>query len=766
MKQTFLDRVRESLTAAMADYNREDVTAQRLVIFPDKTGEWEPIIARLRGTLPIVTFGEYNPSTLTGPAVYIRSLVFRTIDSNLPEGQTPIIYLPGCSREQLRNLEECPDEIKPLAGLQYLGEVWSQRNGRDWTLLAYLKTHQGGLSLKVNDEPETREAIKNAANVLADESVEFLKSREPLNAAFFDDLHHADPARQILQWMNEPDGEKQTMKTAGNWKSFCAKCKKEYEIDPEKDGAASAAEKLGMQGGKWADVWKRFKEKPVAYPQIPQILRNTKMPTGWFPYTDSWPQFNDAREKELALVITSLADVAPDNVRIQIADLEKAHAQRRTWVWAEMRESPLARALEHLAILAKITKETKFGGTVEEQAERYTQNLWKADDAVVRALEQATNKTNLKAITIAINALYPAWLNEMADAFQKEWKRAPVQFTKENHDPVMGEVILFVDGLRMDLGHRLCSMITDDGCSCTLSHRFSALPTETSTAKPAVMPIAGELNAGEKLTPKTRSGAMANLTALRIILEEKGFCVLADLDTGNPQKSAWTDCANIDEEGHSKGIELPLVLDRELKRICNRVTELLDAGWHTVKIVTDHGWLLLPGGLPKTDLKPALAEIKKSRYAQIRPDAVVDYPVIPWSWDRNVRIALAPGITSFEEGKIYAHGGLSPQEVVVPEIIVSRESQQSGGIDIGEPAWAGLRCRVRVEGAVGNIADIRLQPADAQSSCASGGKQIDIEGNVALVVVDDSLEGKTEWLVVLDGRKNVIAQRKIRIGGD
>jgi hypothetical protein len=73
---------------------------------------------------------------------------------------------------------------------------------------------------------------------------------------------------------------------------------------------------------------------------------------------------------------------------------------------------------------------------------------------------------------------------------------------------------------------------------------------------------------------------------------------------------------------------------------------------------------------------------------------------------------------------------------------------------------------VKVEGAVGNIADIRLQPADAQSSCASGGKQIDIEGNAALVVVDDSLEGKTAWLVVLDGRKNVISQREIRIGGD
>ena len=765
MKQTFLDRVHESLTAAMADYNREDVTAQRLVIFPDKTGEWEPIIARLRGTLPIVTFGEYNPSTLTGPVIYFRSLVFRTVDSSLPEGQTPIIYLPGYSREQLRNLEECPDEIKPLAGLQYLGEVWSQRNGRDWTLLAYLKTSQGGLSLKVNDEPETRDAIKNAANVLADESVELLKSREPLNAAFFDDLHHADPARQILQWMNDPDGEKQTMKAGGDWKSFCTKCKKEYELDPEKDGAASAAEKLGMQGGKWADVWERFKEKPVAYPQIPQLLRNTKQPK-WLPYADSWPQFNDAREKELALVLTSLADVAPDNARTQIAELEKTHCQRRAWVWAEMGESPLTRALEHLAVLARITRETKFGGTVEEQAERYTLDLWKADNAVIRALEQAGDKKSTKAIVIAITALYPAWLNDMADAFQKEWKRAPVQFIKENREPVAGEVILFVDGLRMDLGQRLGGMMEDAGCSYTLNYRFSALPTETSTAKPAVMPIAGELNAGEKLTPKTRSGALANITALRSILEEKGFSVLVDLDTGNPKKSAWTDCANIDDEGHSKGIELPSILDRELKRIRNRVIELLDAGWQTVKIVTDHGWLLLPGGLSKTDLKPALTEIKKSRYAQIRPDATVDYPVVPWFWDRNVRIALAPGITSFEDGKIYAHGGLSPQEVVVPEIIVSRESRQSGGIEIGEPAWAGLRCRVRVEGVVGNIADIRLQPADASSSCASGGKQIDIEGNVALVVVDDSLEGKTARLVVLDGRKNVIAQREIRIGGD
>ncbi len=185
-----------------------------------------------------------------------------------------------------------------------------------------------------------------------------------------------------------------------------------------------------------------------------------------------------------------------------------------------------------------------------------------------------------------------------------------------------------------------------------------------------------------------------------------------------------------------------------------------------MKIVTDHGWLLIPSGLPKTELKPALVEIKKGRCAQIRPDAAVDYPIVPWFWDRTVRIALAPGSTSFEDGKIYAHGGLSPQEVVVPEILVSRRVAQSMAIEIGEPIWAGLRCKIKVEGAAGKIADIRVHPADDQSSGASGGKVIGIDGNVSLVIDDDSLEGQQAWLVILDGRKNVIAQREIRIGGD
>ncbi|KAF5039072.1 hypothetical protein DSECCO2_547730 [anaerobic digester metagenome] len=183
-----------------------------------------------------------------------------------------------------------------------------------------------------------------------------------------------------------------------------------------------------------------------------------------------------------------------------------------------------------------------------------------------------------------------------------------------------------------------------------------------------------------------------------------------------------------------------------------------------MRIVTDHGWLLVPGKLRKTELKPGLTDVKKGRCAVLRPDAHVDYPVVPWFWDHTVRIALAPGSACFEEGKEYEHGGLSPQETVVPEIVVRKGGTRSKGIDIGQITWVGMRCRVNLEGAEGYSVDIRLKPADAQSSITTGTRAVDIEGTVSLVIEDDSMEGKDAWLVVMDRQKNPVAQRAIQIG--
>ena len=80
-------------------------------------------------------------------------------------------------------------------------------------------------------------------------------------------------------------------------------------------------------------------------------------------------------------------------------------------------------------------------------------------------------------------------------------------------------------------------------------------------------------------------------------------------------------------------------LDDELDRLTGRIRELLDAGWTRVDVVTDHGWMLLPGGMEKVELPAATTELKKGRCARLKDGAVVDVATVPWFWDPDVRIA-------------------------------------------------------------------------------------------------------------------------------
>ncbi|NMA89546.1 MAG: BREX-1 system phosphatase PglZ type B, partial [Methanoculleus bourgensis] len=382
------------------------------------------------------------------------------------------------------------------------------------------------------------------------------------------------------------------------------------------------------------------------------------------------------------------------------------------------------------------------------------------------ALAHTATREEREAVTTAVRALARAWLEALATAFQQEWLASPPEQEKETRIPPQGEVLLFVDGLRTDLGHRLQEQLARAGCTCSLTHRLAALPSITETAKPAIMPIAGELAAGKNLTPATRTGAGAQISALRTLLKEQNIQVLGDNDDGDPEGRAWTECGNIDREGHDKGSELPVILDGELTTIERRIIDLLDAGWQQVRVVTDHGWLLLPGGLVKTELPPSLVAMKKGRCAELLPDSSVSLPTVPWFWNRTIRVALAPGITCFEAGKEYDHGGLSPQEVVVPDIVVTRGSPGARNLVIQTPTWRGLRCYITVEGAEGYSVDIRLKPGDPKTSVAMDAKPVPPEGDVSIVVPDDSLEGTDAMIVILDEHGNTAAQRQTTIGGE
>jgi integrase len=79
------------------------------------------------------------------------------------------------------------------------------------------------------------------------------------------------------------------------------------------------------------------------------------------------------------------------------------------------------------------------------------------------------------------------------------------------------------------------------------------------------------------------------------------------------------------------------------------IQELVAAQGRRVRIVTDHGWLLMPGGLEQAALDSVLTEPngKRSRNAALKSGAPTSYTRLPWTWDPAVSLAVATGARTF-----------------------------------------------------------------------------------------------------------------------
>ena len=771
---TFLDAIVQALRSATAN-NSNDTVAPLALFWTDETREWEAVIPRLREKVPVLTLGPYDLSTLTGPAIWIRCMLARKLaEANWGQEVTPIVYLPGYSRASLRVVEECPEAFKPLAGLQYLSVYWSQKNGRDWTLPAFLQSQAGGLGINVASDFQTAAALRRAAAALLDQRLEHLKAHAPLQADFFNELLTPDLARQVLLWMNAPDEQKAKL-SREQWGAFCAQCRRELGLDPERDGELTAARRLGEQTGRWAQIWSRFAEAPANYPALPDLLRRAKPKSqpreenlliSEVYFNGAWPQDNESQEADLRAALLRVAKLAPQDAARELARLEETHSYRREWVWAKLDAAPLAFALEHLMNVAQAVATPPGKTTTVDMATWYAEKGWKADLAALQALAAVRTNDDKEAVAAALAAIYVPWLRDLSQRFQTAWEEDTPQLTKGNEEPQRGGVFLFVDGLRMDVAHALKDKFQDEGFSCELTFRLAPLPSVTETAKPAAAPVAASLYSGPELAPATKTGAQANAEVLRKLLEEAGYAVLRPDEVGDPEGAAWTECGRLDEIGHMEGWRLAARADEELQGILRRVRDLLDAGWQQVRIVTDHGWLLVLGGLPVHRLPEPATEIRKGRAARLKPGATVDCMTVPWFWDSSIRIAVAPGISCFIAGKEYEHGGISPQEVVVPALSV-RTAAVASAVYFEHCKWAGLRCKVRLGGAVqGLVADIRTKAADPSSSLTEAPKPVEKDGSVSLLCPDDGAEGRAAVVVVFapDRPNRVLAQQPTVIG--
>ncbi|HZJ48963.1 MAG TPA: BREX-1 system phosphatase PglZ type B, partial [Acidimicrobiia bacterium] len=753
MSETVLERLLVRLTEAFA-YNANAHVAPVALLWPDGGSQWVTVVDRIRERLPFVSLGDYEPDARRGPAYWVRCVVMGTVDAGLPDG-LPIVYLPGIGRSELRAVEACPPEEAPIAELQYRCQWFSHPNGRDWTVRSFLVHDERGLGLQVADDAETNSVMLHALDRLMDLPIDRLM-KQLLDADFFRDLINPDPVRSLLGWLDDPSGFRPRFDEA-QWSAFIQQCGVDYDFDPTTEGPITAAQKLSQRKGAWAQVWKRFAETPELYPGIPDRLRQAKPMELSFEHSETWPQDNESAEDALRADLVALVDETATATRTRVLKLEEAHGLRRGWVWAGLGLAPLAFAIEQLALLAELTTNPLTGDDVSTVVAGYSDAGWRTDDAFLRALGSVTKPADRKAVSVAAAAMYRPWLETGANALQAAIGPMASAVTYQAGPPVLrtkGAVTLFVDGLRLDLAHLIHDRLASAGLGANISTSLSALPTVTQTTKPALVPVQpGSLVAGPDFYPaNAATGTKATIQVLRALMIENDVQILGAHEYGNPSGTAWTEAGEVDRRGHDAGIRLVDYIDEELERVVVRIRELLDTGWERVDVVTDHGWILLPGGMEKVELPVATTDAKKGRCARLKDGATVATPTVPWFWDKDVRIALAPGVTCFEANKEYEHGGVSPQECIVPRLTVTAGAikKATGGPEITKIKWLHLLCRIEFAGVSGKVTvDLRALPANPKTSIAEEAKETGGAGKVSLLVPDEEHEGERAHLVLV-----------------
>jgi hypothetical protein len=767
---TVLEHIVSSLQGASA-YNKHDSAPPSVILWTDGQRLWESVASRIGECLErfyILNPDEVGPNS--GPSTWIRYQL--TADAVAGKQGIPVIYLPGISRQSFRSTIGFPEEARHLYALQFLGQFWTQLNAKDWTPAALLSSADGGLGLDLAKDNGTVQALATQLASVLESPVSSFQGKR-LEAADFNTLSVTDPAGMLLRWMCDPEKVKADW-PAERMSAFQEICKQEFHFNPTAEGKIGAAEKLVAGGGPWEGVWERFEEAPATYRGVRDALALVK-PTDLFGSSSPrLPQTNQEAENRLRKDLLALADQPQPEALNRLIKLAHEHRQRAASVWSQLGEAPLAQAAARLGRMAQGIQQGLAGTDWEGIAKAYLTAGWQVDAEARRSFAAVRNKADMEALTAALHAAYLPWMDQLAmrvAPWAPDYPNASLTTARQlSAEP--GTVHLFVDGLRADVALELSALLEAAGETPKTEIAWSPLPSVTATAKPGWQPL-GAILSGEKLSEKfepqiAEDGKALTTDGFRTRISKLGFVWFPGSETGEPTGSGWTETADFDSRGHEEGAKLAWRIQEELQVVRQRISELLQAGWKKVVVITDHGWLWLPGGLLKTELPTHLTASKWGRCAVPQPGAQHALPTAPWFWANQHHVVLAPGVTAFRNGVEYAHGGLTLQETLTLTLTIG-QSHQAGvpEVAITSTRWVGLRLNVELHGASSECSiDIRSKAADSTTSLLElkAPKPLNVtSGKASLFITNDDDTGKAATLVILY-RDEVVAKCPVTIG--
>lgn len=771
MSQSIFDKVLQALKQA-ENHNSNLMVKPEVILWPDPENQWCEVIEVLQEGLPhLLIYGSYEPEKKQGPAIWLKCMIAKVLtEANWDVEAIPIIYLPGVAKSDLRNVENAIFNFQPLLEYQYTGTLFIQENGREWSILAFVENPINGLGIKVNHDTATKDALKKTLpSIFQDREV--LSNKTIIDADYLNNQLFPDIIPTILKWICKGDVFLSTM-DAGKQEVFTNLCKSQYEFEPDHKNIKAIAEKLGSQKNSWRYVWQLYANAPNKYQEIEDLLRLAKpvdLGIGVFALPDeSWPQVNEQKEEALAQALTKASKQDAAKALTILQDLEKEHSVRRNWVWCELGKSPLANTLYHLVQMAVKSKEAFSTSSVDSIKDYYTSSGFAVDQFMRKALAAVKTEKDKTIVKSIIHLFYQPWLENITDKFQKLIAQDASIFTSQIAFAETESFVLFVDAFRYELAEEFCKRLEKSKLKVSLQAGWSAIPSLTPTAKPNISPVATSVSIQSGISefrPQLQNGKDLLTPIFRDALKVAEFKFVTNANDIQGEGRYWQEIGDIDTKGHEEQADMV----KRIEELFDQVHEALDVaferGIKRIKIVTDHGWLLLPGGLPKTQLNVGLTETRWGRCALIKDGATTDLLHLPWRWNPSIFIAYAPGISFFKVNEEYAHGGISIHECLVPTLLIENPNVLNIETEVKVVRWVNLKCTVETTDVPdGYSIDIRTKFNDANTSIVLS-KRKTLQGNTVTLMIDDAAEHQAATIVLLDENDRILDKKPTTVGG-
>lgn len=772
MPESICDKVIKTLNQA-GYHNSHVMVKPEVILWPDPENQWTEVIGILQEKLPcLLVYGSYDPSKRQGPAIWLKCMIARTLpDATWSDEDIPIIYLPGVAKSDLRNVENAGLNLQPLLEYQYTGTVLLQENGREWSILAFVENPTSGLGLKVAKDNPTREAFKKVLPSIFQDR-EALANKSIIDADYLNQQLFPDILPSILKWMCKGDVYLQSLNNCEK-SAFYNLCRSHYEFEPDYKNIKAIAEKLGSQKNSWNQVWQLYATAPHKYPEIEDLLRLSKpsdLGVGVFALPEeSWPQVNEEKEDALSKALTKVVKQDASKALEILLKLEKEHGSRRSWVWSELGRSPLAHALKYLTEMAEISSEAYSSSSIDEIKAYYIDRGLKIDQCMRKALVVVKTGKDKSLVSSVIQLFYKPWLENITRKFQKLIEQDATIFTSQKADIESETYLLFVDAFRYELADEFSKRLVKQKLNVSLQTTWSAIPSLTPTAKPNVSPIAGMVAISsdiKEFRPHLQNGKDLLTPAFREAIQKAGYRLVTQPGDIHPEGRYWQEIGDIDTKGHEEQADMVKRVEELFEKIQETIEVAFEKGIKRIKIITDHGWLLLPGGLPKTEFNAELTETRWGRCALIKDDASSDLFHLPWRWNPSIFIAYAPGISFFKANQEYAHGGISLHECLIPVMIVENPNQKKIEAKLLDIKWVNLKCTVQTSKVPdGYAVDIRTKYNDEESTVVASKNRL-LKGNSVTLMANDLKEYESATVVLLDDRGIILDKKPTTVGGD